>query len=92
VVIAGEGKNFCAGIDVGFLAGLFGRSAATAPGECPGQQRLELRRGILKMQVGGAAAVHAGVHGWMVRIPDLHGVAGAAEQRGCASAGFAHCH
>ncbi|KXZ43936.1 hypothetical protein GPECTOR_77g32 [Gonium pectorale] len=61
IVITGQGKNFCAGIDVGYLqrnfASLVGPSpapsaaaAAPAAAACPGTQRAAMRRSILALQ------------------------------------------
>lgn len=42
----GEGRNFCAGIDLGALAAL------QQPGGCEGRARFRLREFIFELQVG----------------------------------------
>ena len=64
VVLSGEGRHFCTGIDVGALGSLMG-----AQTECQGRQREETRRFILMLQDANTAIercrkpVVAAVHG-----------------------------
>jgi enoyl-CoA hydratase/carnithine racemase len=48
VVLAGEGRHFCAGIDLAALAELL--AEARAAGACPGRQRLTLLKRIVAFQ------------------------------------------
>ena len=47
VVVRGQGKNFCAGIDLANISAMLAKGASTA---CPGRQREALRRHIRQLQ------------------------------------------
>ncbi len=48
VIVAGAGKNFCAGIDLQFLRDMFKTLGQVS---CPGRMRELFRRNIMTMQV-----------------------------------------
>lgn len=70
-VITAAGANFCAGLDLSFLAATLAKFASSpgAPPACPGRQRLEFRDSIQQMQEafsvleGCRFPVLAAVHG-----------------------------
>lgn len=62
VVVSGQGKHFCAGIDVGYLRDNF-LTLQRVGGSDPGRQREALLHSILALQVGR----DHGFMGWWLR-------------------------
>ena len=54
IVLSGNGKNFCAGIDLSYLQDMFNRLGKTS---CPGRMREQFRRHIMTMQVSDTCSI-----------------------------------